>query len=34
MSSGVLSRGLQLCSHFKVYGVRIGHNTTERERGR
>ena len=29
MSSGVLSRGLQL----EVYGVRIGHNTTLRERG-
>lgn len=35
MSSGVLSRGLQLAwPDTKVYGVRIGHNTTERERGR
>ena len=34
MSSGVLSRGLQLFGYPKVYGVRIGHNTTERERGR
>ena len=35
MSSGVLSRGLQLAwPNAKVYGVRIGHNTTERERGR
>ena len=36
MSSGVLSRGLQLAwpDFQKVYGVRIGHNTTERERGR
>lgn len=35
MSSGVLSRGLQLAwPDAKVYGVRIGHNTTERERGR
>ena len=35
MSSGVLSRGLQLAqTDVKVYGVRIGHNTTERERGR
>ena len=34
MSSGVLSRGLQLAwPDAKVYGVRIGHNTTERERG-
>ena len=35
MSSGVLSRGLQLAwPDAKIYGVRIGHNTTERERGR
>lgn len=35
MSSGVLSRGLQRAfPDAKVYGVRIGHNTTERERGR
>lgn len=35
MSSGVLSRGLQLAwPNAKVYGVRIGHNTTEREKGR
>lgn len=35
MSSGVLSRGLQLAwPDAKVYGVRIGHNTTDRERGR
>ena len=34
MSSGVLSRGLQMPNGFKIYGVRIGHNTTERERGR
>ena len=35
MSSGVLSRGLQLAwPNAKVYGVQIGHNTTEREIGR
>ena len=35
MSSGVLSRGLQMAwPDAKVYGVRIGHNTTEIERGR
>ena len=35
MSSGVLSRGLQgAFPKAKVYGVRIGHNTTDRERGR
>jgi hypothetical protein len=35
MSSGVLSRGLQKAwPDAKVYGVRIGHNTTDRERGR
>lgn len=35
MSSGVLSRGLQLAwPNAKVYGVQIGHNTTEREMGR
>ena len=35
MSSGVLSRGLQNAwPDAKVYGVRIGHNTTDRERGR
>ena len=35
MSSGVLSRGLQLAfPDAKVYGVQIGHNTTEREIGR
>ena len=35
MSSGVLSRGLQgAFPNAKVYGVRIGHNTTDRERGR
>jgi hypothetical protein len=35
MSSGVLSRGLQLAwPDAKVYGVQIGHNTTEREMGR
>lgn len=35
MSSGVLSRGLQRAfPDAKVYGVRIGHNTTKRERGR
>ena len=35
MSSGVLSRGLQSAwPNAKVYGVRIGHNTTKREQGR
>jgi hypothetical protein len=35
MSSGVLSRGLQQAwPDAKVYGVRIGHNTTKREQGR
>ena len=35
MSSGVLSRGLQSAwPDAKVYGVRIGHNTTPREQGR
>lgn len=35
MSSGVLSRGLQLAwPNAKVYGVQIGHNTTDREMGR
>jgi hypothetical protein len=35
MSSGVLSRGLQKAwPDAKVYGVQIGHNTTEREMGR
>ena len=35
MSSGVLSRGLQAAwPDAKVYGVRIGHNTTRREQGR
>ena len=35
MSSGVLSRGLQAAwPDAKVYGVRIGHNTTPREQGR
>lgn len=35
MSSGVLSRSLQLAfPNAKVYGVQIGHNTTEREMGR
>ena len=35
MSSGVLSRGLQMAfPNAKVYGVQIGHNTTEREIGR
>jgi len=35
MSSGVLSRGLQgAWPNAKVYGVRIGHNTTPREQGR
>ena len=35
MSSGVLSRGLQSAwPDAKVYGVRIGHNTTRREQGR
>ena len=35
MSSGVLSRGLQgAWPDAKVYGVRIGHNTTPREQGR
>ena len=35
MSSGVLSRGLQngRHDHIKVYGVQIGHNTTEDEMG-
>ncbi len=35
MSSGVLSRGLQAAwPDAKVYGVKIGHNTTPREQGR
>ena len=35
MSSGVLSRGLQNAwPDAKVYGVQIGHNTTEDEMGR
>lgn len=35
LSSGVLSRGLQAAwPNAKVYGVKIGHNTTDRERGR
>ena len=35
MSSGVLSRGLQgAWPDAKVYGVRIGHNTTPQEQGR
>ena len=35
ISSGVLSRGLQLAwPDAKIYGVQIGHNTTEREMGR
>ena len=35
MSSGVLSRGLQAAwPNAKVYGVRIGHNTTRIEQGR
>ena len=35
ISSGVLSRGLQKAwPDAKVYGVRVGHNTTDRERGR
>ena len=35
MSSGVLSRGLQgAWPDAKVYGVKIGHNTTPREQGR
>ena len=35
MSSGVLSRGLQNAwPDAKVYGVQIGHNTTEEEMGR
>ena len=35
MSSGVLSRGLQSAwPAAKVYGVRIGHNTTPQEQGR
>ena len=35
MSSGVLSRGLQSAwPNAKVYGVRIGHNTTRIEQGR
>jgi hypothetical protein len=34
MSSGVLSRGLQLAwPDAKFFGVQIGHNTTEREMG-
>ena len=35
MSSGVLSRGLQMAwPDTKIYGVQIGHNTTEEEMGR
>ena len=35
MSSGVLSRGLQAAwPDARVYGVRIGHNTTAIEQGR
>lgn len=35
ISSGVLSRGLQKAwPDAKVYGVRVGHKTTNRERGR
>ena len=35
MSSGALSRGLQSAwPDARVYGVRIGHNTTPREQGR
>ena len=35
MSSGVLSRGLQNAWPLaKVFGVQIGHNTTEEEMGR
>jgi len=35
LSSGVLSRGLQSAwPDAKVYGVKIGHNTTKREQGR
>jgi len=35
MSSGVLSRGLQLAwPDAKIYAVQIGHNTTDREKGR
>lgn len=35
ISSGVLSRGLQKAwPDAKVYGVRVGHGTTDRERGR
>ena len=35
MSSGVLSRGLQLAwPDAKIYGVQIGHNTTKHEMGR
>ena len=35
MSSGVLSRGLQSAwPDAKVYGVQIGHNTTDEEMGR
>jgi hypothetical protein len=35
ISSGVLSRGLQKAwPDAKVYGVRVGHNTTDREKGR
>lgn len=35
ISSGVLSRGLQKTwPHAKFYGVKIGHNTTQREQGK
>ncbi len=35
ISSGVLSRGLQKAfPNSKVYGVQVGHKTTNRERGR
>lgn len=35
ISSGVLSRGLQKAwPEAKVYGVKVGHGTTDRERGR
>ena len=35
MSSGVLSRGLQKAwPNAKVYGIQIGHNTTDKEMGR
>ena len=35
MSSGVLSRGLQMAwPDAKIFGVQIGHNTTEDEMGR